>query len=195
MTKLFEDKKEKLNPKKKFTFSNKTQSTKQNGKVNNEIEIDTIKDHKDEEFEFILKDKRDSEIIIRKEEVENKNNLIIENLINCKIFILHSFKACYIKNLMKCQIFIGSVAGGSHITDCFDSQIYLTTHQLRIHTTHNTQFKIIASSNPIIENCSGLIFTPLNINYSKYKENLEVKFHLIFRRLRLIQVKISGMES
>jgi hypothetical protein len=173
--------KEKMNPKKKFAFSTnkKTSSTQEvssritaeSDKTNSKIELD------ENSNDFILKDKSDlkEKLIITKEEVLNKNNLIIENISNCEIYILHSFKACYMKNIANTILYIGSVGGGTHITNCKESSLYLTTHQLRIHHTHITKFFIIANSNPIIEDCSELVFYPLKINYSSYEDNLEVK--------------------
>jgi len=110
-------------------------------------------------------------IIVFETESSGKHNLIIENLENCEVYVLFNFKACYIKNLKKCKVYIGSINGGAHINDCDDCSIYIATHQLRIHKTHNSCFSIISSSNPIIEDCSKLTFSPLNINY-KEKENL-----------------------
>ena len=117
-------------------------------------------------------------LILKKEEIGDKNNLIIENISNCEIYILHNFKACYLKDISHSKIFIGSVSGGTHITNCSSSFIYLASHQLRIHQTTNTAFFIISNSNPIIENCSELIFSPLNITYPTLEENLEVNIFI-----------------
>jgi hypothetical protein len=183
LNKYINEIKEKINPRKKFAFSNKSGVTKPAEKniINDvsSLKSSTIQNIKieDESTEFILKDKiyeNTEKIIITKEEVENKNNLIIENISNCEIYILYSFKACYIKNINSCKLFIGSVGGGTHITSCNDCNIYLSTHQLRIHQTHRTVFNVIVTSNPIIEDCSELVFMPLNIIYKSFEENLEV---------------------
>jgi len=80
-------------------------------------------------------------------------------------------KLATLKNLKKCNVYIGSINGGAHITECDNCNIYIATHQLRIHKAHNSCFSIISSSNPIIEDCTKLIFSPLNINF-KEKENI-----------------------
>ena len=178
LNKNLESKKEKLNPKKKFVFSNKSTVIKdsviQSDIIQSISEISPT-NFKNENNEFILCEKSDLEkLIISKDEIGEKNNLIIDNIKNCEIYILHSFKALYIKNVCNCKIFIGSVAGGSHITNCTDSKLYLATHQLRIHHTYNTNFFIISNSNPIIEDSSELIFSPLNISYKNFFQNLDV---------------------
>lgn len=176
--------KEKINPRKKFAFSlNKKNNSNtevtcrleseaaDEKNLNNKVKIDLT----DNSNDFLLKDIIDikEKLIITKEEVYNKNNLIIENVTNCEIYILHSFKACYMKNITNTILYIGSVGGGTHITNCRDSSLHLSTHQLRIHLTYKTKFYIITNSNPIIEDCKELIFYPLKLNYSNHEENLE----------------------
>ena len=56
----------------------------------------------------------------------------------------------------------------------------LITHQLRIHKTFQTLFSILVSSNPIIEDCSDLMFSSLKINYKNYSNNLTVNIKLDF---------------
>jgi hypothetical protein len=179
LSQVFEEKKEKLNPKKKFAFSknnasNTTAAVRKDLTPNFDNSTNKNILHVIKENEFIIKNiSDDNNLIIKQEDVINKNSLTIENITNCCIYILYNFKACYIKNIENCKIYIGSVAGGSHITDCKNSSIYLITHQLRIHLTFNSYFFIIVSSNPIIEDCRELKFSPLFINYSKFDENLE----------------------
>ena len=130
--------------------------------------------NKTNECDLLLKNKSNEKLILRENEFIGKNNLIIENIENCEIYILFNFKACYIKNITSSKIYLGSINGGTHINDCKNCKFYLATHQLRIHKTLQTQFSIIVSSNPIIEDCSNLLFSPLNITYNKLDQNLTV---------------------
>ena len=127
------------------------------------------------ESDLVIKNKLNETLILNESEFIGKNNLIIENVESSQIYILFNFKACYIKNFTNSKIFLGSINGGTHINDSNNSKFYLATHQLRIHKTHNTLFSIIVSSNPIIEDCSNLLFSPQNINYGKLNQNLIVK--------------------
>jgi hypothetical protein len=164
-------------PKKKFAFSNKkavnnlpletTTTTPLN-------EIKTSKQFENESDDFLLKDKINEKIVISQDNLFNKNNLIIENVNNCEIYLLQNFKACYIKNIQECKIFIGSVSGGTHITNANQTSFYIATHQLRIHKTYKSLFFIISTSNPIIEDCSELTFLPLNVEYDTFNDNLKV---------------------
>jgi hypothetical protein len=174
---LLEEQKEILNPKKKFAFSTKPKASGKNENLRTNISKESKFDGasfniKEDSSDYIIKDKSDATILISEEELGDKNNLIIENLSNCEIKLLHFFKACYIKNVTNSKIYIGTVAGGSHITNVKDSCIYLATHQLRIHETISSHFFIISTSNPIIENSNQLLFSPLKIEYERLADNL-----------------------
>ena len=47
------------------------------------------------------------------------------------------------------------------VDDCVDCLVIATARQIRIHKTTNSIFLITASSKPIIEDCHGLIFSPI----------------------------------
>ena len=53
---------------------------------------------------------------------------------------------------------MAAVSGASFIDFAVGCEIFMATHQLRIHNSTDTNFLIIARSNPIIEHCSSLGF-------------------------------------
>jgi hypothetical protein len=180
LTNSFNELKDKMFPRKAFSFSIKNKNITipiQIADENKEKEnlISSSNTSITNESDFVIKDKININISISEEEVLGKNNLIIENLKDSTIEINFTFKACYIKNISNCEIRIGAVAGGSHITNVEGSTIFLSTHQLRIHKTYKTIFKVIVTSNPIIEDCNGLIFSPLDWKGDeKWENNLKV---------------------
>ena len=163
-----------LFPKKKFAFSSKIGGKKKEENKENTIQKNTnTTDNKiHDESDLIIKDINEQKIKYTEKEIENKNNIIIENISNCQIYVLFNFKACYIKNIKNSQIYIGSVSGGSHITSSQNCKIYIITHQLRIHETFKSEFYVMINSNPIIEYSKENIFYPLKIKYPKYEENI-----------------------
>ena len=96
-----------------------------------------------------------TDAIIRKTEIEyeGKDNLIIENLQNCTVYIPFKVKALYVKNISNCTIYVGAVSGASFVNKAINSQLHMCSHQIRIHNSENTHFHLIAKSNPIIEHC------------------------------------------
>ena len=169
--------KNKLFPKKKFAFSKANKKQNENLKEKKEIENkEPVKEIKESETEtdLIIKDLNNYTKKYEKEEIKGKNNILIENINNCNIYLLHDFKACYINNCVSCNIYLGCICGGTHITNCINSKIYLISHQLRIHQTTNSNFYVLTNSNPIIEHSKDNIFHPLKIKYDGFENNLKI---------------------
>ena len=181
-SKNYEEKLEKVNnlknklfPKKKFAFSkaNKKQNEAIKEKKKESEEKTEEKIIEVSETDLVIKDLSDCNKKYTKEEITGKNNILMENINNCNIYLLFDFKACYINKCSKCNIYLGSISGGTHITNCTESKIYLMTHQLRIHQTAKTHFYVLINSNPIIENSKENTFHPLKIKYDEYENNLK----------------------
>lgn len=175
--KMYEERLEKVDalknkffPKKKFAFSKKIgQKPKQDIKKEEKAVETKAQAQQEDKDDLVIKNIM-KEIIVKKD--ENKNNVIIENISDSSIYLLFNYKACYLKTLKNCKIYVGSVSGGSHITDCDNCEIYLITHQLRIHQTINSKFFVMINSNPIIEKSEKNIFYPLKIEYKGYEDNI-----------------------
>ena len=169
--------KNKLFPKKKFAFSKNNK--KQNENIKEKKEKSEVKETKKEITEssitdLVIKDLKDFTKKYSKEEILGKNNILIENINKCDIYLLHDFKACYINNCQNCNIYLGCICGGTHITNCINSKIYLITHQLRIHQTTKSDFFVLINSNPIIEHSQENIFHPLKIKYDEFDTNKKI---------------------
>jgi hypothetical protein len=193
-SKNYEDELEKVNklrnklfPKKKFAFSkaNKKQVEANKDKIKKEMEKEKEEEQKtDELVKKELKETLETDLVIKdlkgcnkkytKEELKGKNNILMENISKCDIYLLFDFKACYINNCSNCNIYLGSISGGTHITNCTESKIYLMTHQLRIHQTTKTHFYVLINSNPIIEHSKENVFHPLKIKYDEFENNLKI---------------------
>lgn len=162
-----------ITPKKKFKFSSKAK----NSIANKETETNGIKENSNKcniysDEDLVLKDVSNKTLILKEQDLQNKKNLIIENVKECKIYALFAFKSFFAKNILNSHVYVGSVSGGSHVTLINDSEIYLGTHQMRIHESFNTIYSILVNSNPIIEHCSKLKFIALDkcIVYPKMNE-------------------------
>ena len=165
--------KNKLFPKKKFAFSKVNKKQNENIKEKKEIENkETIKEIKESETDLIIKDLNNFTKKYEKEEIKGKNNILMENITNCNLYLLHDFKACYINNCQNCNIYLGCICGGTHITNCINSNIYLISHQLRIHQTTKSNFYVLINSKPIVEYSKENIFHPLKIKYEGFENNL-----------------------
>lgn len=61
--------------------------------------------------------------VIRKVEAEyeGKENVIIENLDGCEVYLPFKIKCLYVKNVKACKIFVGCVSGASFVNQAVDS--------------------------------------------------------------------------
>lgn len=112
-----------------------------------------------------IKDQEGCEIRKSEAEYEGKENVIIENLKGCKVFLPFKIKCLYLKNLQDCQIFVGCVSGASFINGAINCSIHLCSHQTRIHNSDYTTFHLVAKSSPIIEHCKNMKFGVYNCTY------------------------------
>jgi hypothetical protein len=94
------------------------------------------------------------------DEYTGKENVIIENVENCTVILPFLVKCLFVKNIKSCRIYVGAVSGASFINESLDSQIFIQSHQIRIHNSLTTAFFLTAKSNPIIEHCCELTFGP-----------------------------------
>ena len=101
---------------------------------------------------------KEQNIVAKKEDYEGKENIILEDLENCEVQIPFVVKCIYVKHLKNCELKLTAVSGATFIDYAEGCDIFLATHQLRIHHSKDTNFYIIARSNPIIEHCSTLGF-------------------------------------
>lgn len=76
-------------------------------------------------------------------------------------------------DLARCTLFIGPVTGSVHMTNCVDCEVHVAARQIRIHASKGCTFYVLAKSAPIIEDCAGLSFAPLNMTYDGLEAQLE----------------------
>jgi hypothetical protein len=100
-----------------------------------------------------IKDLNGVEIRKTEAEYEGKENIIIENLTNCTVYLPFKIKCLYVKNITDCKVYAGCISGASFINKAINCELHLCSHQIRIHYSDNTEFHLIAKSNPIIEHC------------------------------------------
>ena len=111
---------------------------------------------------------------MKKEDYDGKENVIIENMKNCEIQIPFIVKSIYIKHLSNCKLQASAVQNATFIDFADNCKIYLASHQIRIHNSKETEFHLVARSNPIIEHCEGLGFGNLqNTDFGKGNVDLQ----------------------
>lgn len=106
-------------PKKKFTFARKVPAAK------SKTEVEEVKQTKHtttiETNDLSIKDiNNNHEIRYSESEYKGKENIIIENLDSCTVYLPFIIKSLYVKNITNCKIFAGCISGASFINKAID---------------------------------------------------------------------------
>eukprot|EP00347_Sterkiella_histriomuscorum_P017079 403350749 len=173
------EQKEAAFPKKKFAFARKQQTKtqkKEEDKKDNlaqdaitsrSIVNNSLGNH------LLIKNVYNQEIRKTVAEYSGKENVIIESLENCSVYLPFAVKSLYIKNITDCKIFVGAVSGASFVNAAINCEIHLCSHQIRIHNSERTKFFLVAKSNPIIEHCKEMTFGLFRCAYEGLEQDLK----------------------
>ena len=77
----------------------------------------------------------------------------------------YSFAGLAIKNVRQSLLICGNVNGAVHITGVDQSVLVVSTRQYRMHECNDCIVYLYVSSKPVIEDCHGIQFAPLPLNY------------------------------
>lgn len=91
---------------------------------------------------------------------DSRKDFALNNLEECRVEVEECFTALHISDLTGCTVSVAPVNGSVWVDKCRNCTFTLAGHQIRIHETHGSTFKVIAKSDPIIEDCTGLTFMP-----------------------------------
>ncbi|EME39787.1 hypothetical protein DOTSEDRAFT_74627 [Dothistroma septosporum NZE10] len=76
------------------------------------------------------------------------------------------FAGLTLKNITSSLVICGHVGGAAHLTNIKDSVIVVATRQFRMHESSNCDVYLLATSRPIIEDCSAIRFAPMPHTYT-----------------------------
>jgi hypothetical protein len=106
-----------------------------------------------------LRNKKDLKFELEEKET-NAADVTLADLENCKVVVHGSPSTLHMSNIKNCRIFGGPVSSSIFIENCSNSTLCLSSQQLRIHNTVETDFYIHVTAKAIIEDCSKLRFGP-----------------------------------
>lgn len=170
-----EGKRKNLLPRKKFTFKAQLVPLKVTAASSDVDDQGTPKETKDLVFGsfFGFKDIVDGNLSIERSESSGKDIQLI-NLTNCKVFIKGRPCSVSVFQCTNSEINIGPVDSSVFINSCSECSFQIMCHQLRIHQSRNCQFNVHLTSRGIIEDSTGLVFTPFSWSYSGFDEDLQL---------------------
>jgi len=92
-------------------------------------------------------------------DVLDSTSLVVQNLFNCEIFINIKYHLVHIIDVKHSKINFGNrIEGAIHITDCNETTINGSSHQLRIHESAGLQFHFKVDTAPILEDSTDICF-------------------------------------
>ncbi|KAL6058643.1 hypothetical protein QOT17_014682 [Balamuthia mandrillaris] len=97
----------------------------------------------------------------------------LRDLEDCKVYLCGRLHALRLHNLSHCQIYAGPVLGSVLLENCHHCTFSLAAHQLRIHSSTECDFYLLARCSPILESCTKLRFAPYNFVYPRLTSDLE----------------------
>ncbi|KAG0644155.1 tubulin binding cofactor C-domain-containing protein [Tuber brumale] len=75
------------------------------------------------------------------------------------------FSSAAVKNVTNTLLFLsGAINGPIHLTSLSNTTILVACRQFRMHDAENVDVYLLCSSRPIIENCWGIRFAPLDVD-------------------------------
>jgi len=71
-----------------------------------------------------------------------------------------------VEGCQNCQIYLGPCRTSVYLDDMFQVDMFIASHQLRIHKCRDCRLHVRVNSHPIIEDCAGMGFAPYNVTYA-----------------------------
>ena len=97
----------------------------------------------------------------------------ISDCSNCRIVIMDNTEQIQIDNVQNCSIFIGACASTIFVRNCDDCTIYSCSRQLRLRECFNSSFYTFSMSEVHIELSKNVVFAPFSGGYREHKAHLD----------------------
>jgi len=102
-------------------------------------------------------DKTDELIVLEANQI-NAADVNLTNLENCRVHVDGSPSTVHLSNIRNCRILTGPVSSSIFMENCSNSKLVLSSQQLRIHNTKDSDFYIHVTAKAVIEDCDNLRF-------------------------------------
>ena len=121
------------------------------------------------DFMFMNKNK---ETLLRLPGTVNGQQFVIENCVECDIFILDHTATVTIDDCVDCRIFLGPVESSVFIRDSKNCKCAFICRQFRTRTVANSDFALLCATRPVIEDSKALRFASFDMGYAALEGQL-----------------------
>ncbi|XXQ34938.1 C-CAP/cofactor C-like domain-containing protein [Plasmodiophora brassicae] len=167
-------------PRPKFAFSKEKLSGPSPGALTEPASAPVPEDADDDVLDSILLRDQDSDLTISNLNLatvchergeRTVNSISINNVRNSTISVCFSIRALRVDGVHNSTVMIGPTAGSVHIENCSNSTFVIASRQARIHGCHDVRLYMHVISDPIIEDCSGILVAPYNFVYRSLSQD------------------------
>jgi hypothetical protein len=102
----------------------------------------------------------------------NGQSFDIADCSGCRIVVLDQTEQVQIDNVVNCQIFIGASASTVFIRNCEDCTVYSCSRQLRLRECFNSAFYVFSMAEVHIEMSKNVVFAPFSGGYKEHQQHL-----------------------
>lgn len=124
-------------------------------------------------FNPFMVSKRQGEVVIRKHGSLHGQQVNLEDLDDCEVYVCDPTAQVFADVCKRCLIFIAPCASSVFVRDCEDCVIWIATKQLRTRSCHRCTFYLYSKTEPVIELSTELIFAPWCAKYPKCAEHFK----------------------
>lgn len=187
LNRLAQEKRDEFFPKKKFVFKSKQKLTSLESAIQKAESLNVKEEKKQETLSYndanscTIKDIHGQNFTKLENEINGKDIAIV-NCQNSVIQLIGNPSVVHMSNVDSCTILCGPLSSSAFLNNINNSNIIISSHQLRIHDSTDSKFYIHVGSRAIIENCKNLQFAPYAWSYpdlAQHFENSKLAFKTI----------------
>ena len=101
-------------------------------------------------------------------------SLIIRGCVDTTVVARCVLGSVRVENCTNCKIYLGPCRTSVYLDDLQACTMFISSHQLRIHKSRACTLCVRVNSHPIIEDCSGMIFAPYDVQYSELNSHFKL---------------------
>ena len=165
-----------LQPKKKFGFKGNKKSKKAAAAPAATAAAEEKKETGKviEDIGLTVRDKRDETVVISRADTHQKD-VLLSDLRGCTVHVLGSPSTLHATGLVDCTLVCGPVSPSVFVDDSSACVFVLAgCQQLRTHRTTSSAFHLHVTSKAIVEDCSGVEFAPVDLDYPGLETDFSV---------------------
>jgi len=93
-------------------------------------------------------------------------DVTLRALTGCRVVLLDRIGALHCHSLRRCEIIVGAVSSSALLYDCHECVLTLAAKQLRLHDSDYIALHLHTKSGPVIEHCQRVVLSPYDLHYT-----------------------------